>query len=81
MGGRHFGRYQSDAIAASIASMDRVRVAVVRGTERIITLREQSDQVGEIVTAIEGIAEQTKLLALNAAIEAARAGQHGRASL
>jgi methyl-accepting chemotaxis protein len=68
----------TDAIAASIASMDQVGVAVARGAERITSLREQSNQVGEMVTAIDGIAEQTKLLALNAAIEAARAGQHGR---
>lgn len=68
----------SDAIAASIASMDQVQAAVVRGTERVTALREQSEQVGEIVTGIDGIADQTKLLALNAAIEAARAGQHGR---
>lgn len=68
----------TDAIAASIASMDQVRTAVERGSERVTALREHSDQVGEIVTAIDGIAEQTKLLALNAAIEAARAGQHGR---
>jgi methyl-accepting chemotaxis protein len=68
----------TNAIAASIASMDQVRSAVVRGEERIHALREQSNQVGEIVTAIAEIAEQTKLLALNAAIEAARAGHHGR---
>jgi methyl-accepting chemotaxis protein len=68
----------SEAIAASIASTDQVRTAVVSGTQRISALREQSDQVGEIVTAIDEIANQTKLLALNAAIEAARAGQHGR---
>jgi methyl-accepting chemotaxis protein len=68
----------TDAIAASLASMDQVRAAVERGAERVAALREQSDQVGEIVTAIDAIADQTKLLALNAAIEAARAGQHGR---
>jgi methyl-accepting chemotaxis protein len=68
----------SEAIAASIASTDQVRSAVVSGTERIRALREQSEQVGEIVTAIDEIANQTRLLALNAAIEAARAGQYGR---
>ncbi len=68
----------TNAIAASIASMDQVRAAVVLGEERIIALRQQSEEVGEVVTAIDGIAEQTKLLALNAAIEAARAGQYGR---
>lgn len=35
-------------------------------------------ELGEIVTAINGIAGQTNLLALNATIEAARAGDAGR---
>lgn len=44
----------------------------------ITTLTEKSNEIGQIIEVIKGIAGQTNLLALNAAIEAARAGEQGR---
>ena len=45
---------------------------------RIEQLSHDAEQVKEVLTVINDIADQTNLLALNAAIEAARAGEHGR---
>ncbi len=45
---------------------------------QIDVLREGAAKIGEVVSLITDIAEQTNLLALNATIEAARAGEAGK---
>lgn len=55
-----------------------VNEAVESAAAVVAGLGEKSDEIGQIVDTIGGIASQTNLLALNAAIEAARAGDMGR---
>ncbi len=59
-------------------SMNEINDSVNITNTEIEGLKKLSDNIGQILTAITGIAEQTNLLALNAAIEAARAGEAGR---
>lgn len=49
-----------------------------RSQTALARLVKDSQDIGQVSSAINEIAEQTNLLALNAAIEAARAGEQGR---
>jgi methyl-accepting chemotaxis protein len=62
----------------TIVGMKRIADAVQGSALTVKALGASSDQIGEIISVIDDIADQTNLLALNAAIEAARAGEQGR---
>ena len=51
---------------------------MVQVVQTMAGIADQSRDVADIITTIEGIAFQTNILALNAAVEAARAGNEGR---
>ena len=59
-------------------SMEKIHTDADSLSDTITNLANSSSEIGNIVTVINDIAEQTNLLALNAAIEAARAGEAGR---
>ena len=62
----------------AVLGIQQVATTVSESASLIAALGARSDQIGQIVSVIKDIAEQTNLLALNAAIEAARAGEQGR---
>ncbi len=66
------------AVEETMHGMRRIADKVGRSAGMVQALGSFSDQIGEIVSVIDEIADQTNLLALNAAIEAARAGEQGR---
>jgi len=66
------------AVQQTVDKMSEIANVVKASAEKIEKLGESSKQIGEIISVIDEIADQTNLLALNAAIEAARAGEQGR---
>ncbi len=67
-----------EKVNAAIEVMKNIAEQVSSSAKIIGELGKRSDEIGQIVETISGIAGQTNLLALNAAIEAARAGEHGK---
>ncbi|SBV95837.1 Methyl-accepting chemotaxis sensory transducer [uncultured delta proteobacterium] len=60
------------------ASIGEVETKTSQLKSAITDLGGQAREIGQVMTVITDIADQTNLLALNAAIEAARAGEAGR---
>ncbi|OAP36451.1 chemotaxis protein [Sinorhizobium glycinis] len=66
------------ALDNTVTTMNAVNARTEAIAGDILSLAENSIEIGEIVSVVAEIADQTNLLALNAAIEASRAGEHGR---
>lgn len=62
----------------TIHGMDNIRSQIQETSKRIKRLGESSQEIGDIVSLINDIADQTNILSLNAAIQASMAGDAGR---
>lgn len=74
----HTSRSGAEAVNRAMEGMTLIRQRVEAIAQNILVLSEHTQQIGEIIETVNGLAEQSKLLALNASIEAARAGDEGR---
>jgi len=66
------------AVGETFDCMETISGSVEETLGTVERLTVSTGKIGEIITLIEDVADQTNLLALNAAIEAARAGEAGR---
>jgi len=71
--------YRGKEVAdGAVNTINRVHSSTGELAGMVEKLNSRAQEIGQIVTVIKDIADQTNLLALNAAIEAARAGEQGR---
>jgi methyl-accepting chemotaxis protein len=68
----------SKMVQNTIHGMDTIREQIQDTSKRIKRLGESTQEIGDIVSLINDIADQTNILALNAAIQASMAGDAGR---
>ncbi|EAQ67348.1 Methyl-accepting chemotaxis protein [Marinomonas sp. MED121] len=66
------------AVSETVSAIQNLAGQLNNASQVIGQLEEHGRTINEVLSVIEGVAEQTNLLALNAAIEAARAGEQGR---
>ncbi|MDF9409183.1 methyl-accepting chemotaxis protein [Pelotomaculum isophthalicicum JI] len=67
-----------DSVNETIKRMDLIQEQMVSIAESIVRLSEQSQAIGELISIVDDVAEQSNLLAVNASIEAAKAEEHGQ---
>ena len=66
------------AVQNTIGGMDKIRGQIQETAKRMKRLGESSQEIGDIVSLINDIADQTNILSLNAAIQASMAGDAGK---
>lgn len=67
-----------DSVQQTISGMEVIRRRVEDIADNILVLSEHTQQIGEIIAAVNNLADQSRMLALNASVEAARAGEEGK---
>jgi methyl-accepting chemotaxis protein len=65
-------------VANASQIVDQVTANARTANQKVQSLTEAAERIGDVVDLIQDVAAQSNLLALNATIEAARAGEAGR---
>ncbi len=62
----------------AVSGMSRIKEEMEYIAESIVKLSEQTQSIGEIIDAVNDLANESNLLSVNASIEAAKAGEFGK---
>jgi len=66
------------SVNKTLERMNNIREQMETIAESVVRLSEQSQAIGDIISTVDDLSEQSNLLAVNAAIEAAKAGEQGK---
>ena len=66
------------AVTETVNGINLIKQNMESVAESIVKLSEQNQTIGEIISTVNDLAQQSNLLAVNAAIEAAKAGEQGK---
>ena len=75
---REEGEKGAELVEQATSGMEAIRLKTEGIAQNILTLSEQTQQIGDITATVNNLAQQLKTLALNASIEAAKAGEAGK---
>ena len=70
--------YGKRATDDTIQGIKRIKDEMEYIADSIVKLSEQTQSIGDIINAVNDLADQSNLLSVNASIEAAKAGEHGK---
>lgn len=65
-------------VSETIGGISQIQEQMEYIAETIVKLSEHNQAIGEIIAAVDDMAEQSNLLAVNASIEASKAGEYGK---
>jgi methyl-accepting chemotaxis protein len=65
-------------VSETMEGINHIKRLMETVAESVVMLSEQTQAIGEIITVVNDLAQQSNLLAVNAAIEASKAGEHGK---
>ena len=74
----HVAELGRSTVGESVAGYERVSGQMDVVAQTINQLIDQTRAVGDLITTVNDLAEQSNLLSVNASIEAAKAGEHGK---
>ncbi|MHB8881010.1 MAG: methyl-accepting chemotaxis protein [Thermodesulfovibrionales bacterium] len=66
------------AVGETVEGINHIRRLMESVAASIVKLSEQTQAIGEIITTVNDLAQQSNLLSVNAAIEASKAGEQGK---